>query len=48
LSICRRIVQDHHGTITGRNRPAGGAEFEVILPVVSKEEANHASVAGHR
>jgi signal transduction histidine kinase len=48
LSICRRIVQDHHGTITGRNQPAGGAEFEIILPVVSKEEANHASVAGYR
>jgi signal transduction histidine kinase len=47
LSICRRIVQDHRGTIVGRNGPGGGAEFEIVLPVHS-EETNHASVAGHR
>lgn len=32
LSICRQIVEAHHGTITGRNVEAGGAEFLIELP----------------
>ncbi len=32
LSICRRIVEAHGGTIEGRNRPEGGAEFLFTLP----------------
>ncbi len=33
LAIARRIVQEHGGTITGSNRPEGGALFTVRLPV---------------
>lgn len=32
LSICRRIVQEHNGTITAGNRPGGGAVFTLTLP----------------
>jgi two-component system sensor histidine kinase HydH len=33
LSICRRVVQDHGGTLTGQNRPEGGACFTMTLPL---------------
>lgn len=33
LSICRRIVETHQGTITAQNGPSGGAEFTVRIPV---------------
>jgi len=33
LSICRRIAQSHGGTISMVNHPAGGAVFEMTLPV---------------
>ncbi len=33
LAICRAIVEAHHGTITGTNRPGGGAVFTFSLPV---------------
>jgi two-component system sensor histidine kinase KdpD len=32
LAICRGIVELHGGTITARNRPAGGVVFRVELP----------------
>jgi signal transduction histidine kinase len=32
LSICKRIVEAHGGTITGATQPAGGAEFLVHFP----------------
>lgn len=32
LSVCQSIVQEFGGTLTGRNRDAGGAVFEVRLP----------------
>ncbi|HET9951466.1 MAG TPA: sensor histidine kinase KdpD [Candidatus Eisenbacteria bacterium] len=33
LSICRGIVEAHQGRITASNRPGGGAEFVVWLPI---------------
>jgi two-component system sensor histidine kinase KdpD len=33
LPICRAIIDAHGGTITGRNRPGGGAEFTFTLPL---------------
>ena len=32
LVMCRRIVEDHRGTIRGGNCPDGGAAFTVHLP----------------
>ncbi|HTV48659.1 MAG TPA: sensor histidine kinase KdpD [Phycisphaerae bacterium] len=32
LTICRSIVELHHGTITARNLETGGAEFIITLP----------------
>jgi signal transduction histidine kinase len=45
LSICRRVVRDHGGTLTGENRPEGGALFTILLPGRAGEVA-HADVAG--
>jgi PAS domain S-box-containing protein len=33
LAICHRIIEDHGGSISVRNRPGRGAEFTVRLPV---------------
>jgi signal transduction histidine kinase len=33
LALANRIVEAHGGRITCRNRPEGGAEFTVILPI---------------
>jgi signal transduction histidine kinase len=35
LSICKRIAAAHGGTITGANRPEGGAVFTLRLPITS-------------
>ncbi len=37
LSVCRTIVQAHGGTILGENRPEGGAQFTIELPMEEKE-----------
>jgi signal transduction histidine kinase len=36
LSICKRIAEAHGGTITGINRPEGGAEFVLRFPATGK------------
>ena len=33
LSICKRLIEAHGGTIEGRNGPDGGATFRFGLPV---------------
>jgi len=38
LSICKTIVHAHGGTITGKNKPDGGAHFSFSLPL---EENTH-------
>lgn len=35
LSICRRIADSHGGSLIGRNRTCGGAEFILLLPISS-------------
>jgi signal transduction histidine kinase len=37
LSICRRIVEEHGGTISARNRPEGGACFVISLASTDNE-----------
>jgi len=32
LTICREIVAAHRGSISARNRPGGGAIFEIMVP----------------
>ncbi len=36
LSVCYGIVREHGGNISARNRPTGGAEFTVELPVTGR------------
>lgn len=37
LSIAQSVAELHHGRIQARNRPQGGAEFTVILPLTPDE-----------
>ena len=39
LLMSKRIVEEHGGTIVGRNRGGGGAEFVVRLPARAAEPA---------
>jgi signal transduction histidine kinase len=44
LSLSRRIIEEHGGTLTGFNQPGGGACFDISLPPA---EANHAQTPSH-
>jgi signal transduction histidine kinase len=33
LAICRRIVQDHNGSITIESQPGQGTTVRILLPV---------------
>lgn len=37
LSICKRIIEDHQGSISGYNRPGGGAVFQFSLPIARSQ-----------
>ncbi len=39
LSICKRIITDHRGEISARNREGGGAIFSIQLPLKPTEPA---------
>jgi two-component system, LuxR family, sensor kinase FixL len=39
LSICREIVEAHHGRLTTAARPAGGTIFYLTLPRANQDEA---------
>jgi signal transduction histidine kinase len=41
LSICKKITRDHHGRISGRNVPGGGALFSFTLPLPSTEPKSY-------
>jgi len=45
LAVCRRIVEEHGGTITGESRIGYGATFSVRLPSASAEQKRF--VDGH-
>lgn len=36
LAVCRKIVEEHGGTVTADSEPGRGARFTVILPAVQK------------
>ena len=38
LSICRRVVELHGGTITATAQPGAGATFEIEMPTLQREE----------
>jgi two-component system sensor histidine kinase KdpD len=42
LAICRAIVKAHGGSITAANRPGGGAEFAIRLPLA--KDAPHVAL----
>jgi signal transduction histidine kinase len=48
LSVCRRIVEGHGGSVIGRNAPGAGAEFIITLPTHVEEESRAAAPVGHR
>ncbi len=39
LSICRSIVEHHHGTIWARSLPSHGAQFSFVLPLAESHAA---------
>jgi signal transduction histidine kinase len=39
LSICKKIIEDHRGTIRAHNNPGGGAAFVFTLPLISEKAA---------
>jgi two-component system sensor kinase FixL len=43
LSICREIVEAHHGRLTTAPAPTGGTVFRVTLPIASREAEADAS-----
>jgi len=43
LSICREIVEAHHGRLTTARASSGGAVFRVTLPIANREAAADAT-----
>jgi signal transduction histidine kinase len=45
LRICRRIIEEMGGSISGANRAEGGACFEILLPAARQAEQEQAEAA---
>ncbi len=41
LSICKKIVENHHGKISASGYPDEGATFTITLPVIQKQFVNN-------
>ena len=39
LSICREIVEAHHGQLSAMPNPSGGTIFRVTLPIMPEQDA---------
>ncbi|MEQ9410001.1 MAG: ATP-binding protein [Fuerstiella sp.] len=44
LNICRRIAEEHGGTLMARNSPTGGAVFELCVPCLNTTDVESESV----
>jgi signal transduction histidine kinase len=38
LALARRIIEEHEGTIKAGNHSGGGAQFDIVVPLDTKEE----------
>ncbi len=38
LAICKRLVEQHNGTINATNNPEGGTTFNIVLPLKQKSD----------
>ena len=47
LAIVQKIIIQHGGSIEARNRPEGGAEFTICLPMSGRRSAEVDSLAAH-
>jgi len=46
LFICKRIIDEHHGWISARNEPGGGAVFAFGLPLAKPEAIQATGMSG--
>jgi two-component system, LuxR family, sensor kinase FixL len=46
LSICRDIVEAHHGRLTAEPNPSGGAIFRLTLPMLAPDERSGKASSG--
>jgi two-component system sensor kinase FixL len=46
LSICREIVESHHGHLAAAPNPSGGTVFRLTLPLSHTEEAGQEAAGG--
>jgi two-component system sensor kinase FixL len=44
LTVCRAIIEAHHGRLWAENNPEGGATFHFMLPAVASDNKSPASV----
>jgi len=42
LAFCKKVIEEHQGTIAAGNSPLGGARFEVILPASATKDPRKA------